>query len=140
MRTSRSAPENIIPTTTDSPAIVEKVLPEMEGKLSGIALNVPVADGSNIDLVAFLENPATAEEINELVHGASDPSGPIGWTDEPIVSSDVKGAEVSVLFDSLQTMVCEGDMVKTLGWYDQGGGLAHRIVDTIGQLAAGRAS
>jgi glyceraldehyde 3-phosphate dehydrogenase len=136
MRTSRSAPENIIPTTTDSPAIVERVLPEMEGKLSGIALNVPVADGSNIDLVAFLETPATAQEINEVLLEASDPTGPIGFTDEPIVSSDVIGSPNSGVWDSLATMVMDGTMVKAVIWFDNGWGYAARVVDAIGKLAA----
>lgn len=136
MRTSRSAPENIIPTTTDSPAIVERVLPEMAGKLSGIALNVPVADGSNIDLVAFLENPATAEEINDLMRAASEMSDVIGWTDEPIVSSDVIGSPNSAVWDSLATMVMDGTMVKAVIWFDNGWGYAARVVDAIGTLAA----
>lgn len=136
LRMSRSAPENIIPTTTDSPAIVERVLPQLAGKLSGIALNVPVADGSNIDLVAFLEQPTTVEEINSVILDASKQSDVIGFTDEPIVSSDVIGSPNSAVWDSLATMVIDGTMVKAIIWFDNGWGYAARVVDAIGKLAA----
>lgn len=136
LRLSRSAPENIIPAPTDSPAIVERVLPEMKGKLSGIALNVPVADGSNVDLVAFLETASTVAEVNEAILEASKDSDVIGWTDEPIVSSDVIGSHHSAVWDSLATMVIDGTMVKAVIWFDNGWGYAARVVDAIGKLAA----
>lgn len=136
LRMSRSAPENIIPTTTDSPAIVEQVLPEMAGRLSGIALNVPVADGSNIDLVAFLNEATTVEEINGLLRDASKESDVIGYADEPIVSSDVIGSPNSAVWDSLATLVIDGTMVKAIIWFDNGWGYAARVVDAIEKLAA----
>ena len=80
--------------------------------------------------------PATAEEINELLLEASDPAGPIGFTDEPIVSSDVIGSPNSGIWDSLATMVMDGTMVKAVIWFDNGWGYAARVVDAIGKLAA----
>lgn len=136
LRTSRSAPENIIPTGTDSPAIVERVLPQLAGRLSGMALNVPVADGSNVDLVAFLNEPTTVEEINTLILGASTQSDVIGYTDEPIVSSDIIGIPNSGMWDSLATMVIGGTMVKAIIWFDNGWGYSARVIDAIGKLAA----
>jgi len=135
MRMSRSAPENIIPTDTDSPAIVERVLPQFLGKLSGIALNVPVADGSNIDLVAFIDRAATPAEINQVMAGVATDSGVIGFTDEPIVSSDIIGSPHSAVWDSQATMVLDGTMVKAIIWFDNGWGYAARVVDAIGRLA-----
>lgn len=135
LRMSRSAPENIIPAATDSPAIVERVLPQLAGKLSGIALNVPVADGSNVDLVAFVDRPTTPAEINDVMRQASSGSGVIGYTDEPIVSSDVIGSVNSAVWDALATMVIDGTMVKAVVWFDNGWGYAARVVDAIRALA-----
>ena len=136
LRTSRAAAENIIPTETDSPAIVERVLPELKGRLSGIALNVPVPDGSNVDLVAFLDEATTVDELNALIADAASESDVIGYTDEPIVSSDVIGNQNSGIWDSQATMVIDGTMIKAVIWFDNGWGYAARVVDTIAKLAA----
>jgi glyceraldehyde 3-phosphate dehydrogenase len=135
LRMSRAAAENIIPATTNSPEIVEKVMPELGGKLSGIALNVPVADGSNIDLVAFLESATTKDEINAAMKEAADAGDVIGYTEDPIVSSDVIGNPVSALWDAQATMLMDGTMVKAVIWFDNGWGYAARVVDVIGRMA-----
>ena len=110
LRTSRSAAENIIPADTNSPEIIAGVLPELQGKVTGMALNVPVPDGSNVDLVTILKRPVTAEDVNEVVRKASAGSAVIEYTDEPIVSSDVIGNPHSAIYDGLATLVMDGTM------------------------------
>ncbi len=136
LRMSRAAAENIIPASTNSPEIVERVLPDLAGRLSGMALNVPVADGSNVDLVAFVDSPTSAEELNEVMRAAAAGSQVIGYTDDPIVSSDVIGSPYSALWDGLATLVIDGTMVKGIVWFDNGWGYAARVVDVIGRMAA----
>jgi glyceraldehyde 3-phosphate dehydrogenase len=136
LRMSRSAPENIIPAATNSPEIVAKVMPQLAGKLAGMALNVPVADGSNIDLVAFINTPTTSEELNEAIRTAAATSDVIGYTDDPIVSSDVIGETSSALWDGLAAMVIDGTMIKGIIWFDNGWGYAARVVDAIGRMSA----
>jgi glyceraldehyde 3-phosphate dehydrogenase len=136
LRTSRAAAENIIPTSTNSPEIVERVLPGLAGKLSGIALNVPVADGSNIDLVAFVNTPTSVAEVNALMAAAASESDVIGYTDEPIVSSDVIGSPNSAVWDAQATLVMDGTLIKGIIWFDNGWGYAARVVDAIAKLAA----
>jgi glyceraldehyde 3-phosphate dehydrogenase len=138
MRRSRAAAENIIPTETHSPQVVGRVLPQLAGKLDGMALNVPVPDGSNVDLVTLMKRPVTAEEVNEVVKSASLTTfkGIVEFTDQPIVSSDVVGNDHSAVFDGLSTFVLGGNMLKTITWYDNGWGYAMRVVELIGRLAA----
>jgi len=136
LRMSRAAAENIIPAATNSPDIVEKVMPELAGKLSGIALNVPVADGSNIDLVAFIDKATTAEGLNAAMKQAADRTDVIGYTEDPIVSSDVIGSTHSALWDGKAAMVIDGTMIKAIAWFDNGWGYAARVVDVIGRMAA----
>ena len=136
LRTSRAAAENIIPTETSSPAIIEQALPELGGKLSGIALNVPVADGSNIDLVVTLATPASKDEINAVIKKAAAASTVIEYTDEPIVSSDVIGNPHSAVWDGLATLVMDGTMVKAIVWFDNGWGYAARCLEVIERLAS----
>lgn len=135
LRMSRAAAENIIPSATNSPAIVEKALPPLAGKLSGISLNVPVADGSNIDLVAFVDSPTTGEAVDQAILEASSSSSVIGFTTDPIVSSDVIGTTESALWDAQASMVIDGTMIKGIIWFDNGWGYAARVVDVIGRLA-----
>ena len=137
MRRSRAAAENIIPTETHSPRVVQSILPQLEGKLDGMALNVPVPDGSNVDLVTLMNRPVTAEEVNEIVKSASLTTfkGIVEYTDQPIVSSDVVGNGHSAVFDGLSTFVLGGNMLKTITWYDNGWGYATRVVELIGRLA-----
>jgi glyceraldehyde 3-phosphate dehydrogenase len=136
LRMSRAAAENIIPATTNSPAIIEKVMPELAGKLSGIALNVPVPDGSNVDLVAFLDRDITIEELNAAMKAAADATDVIDYTEDPIVSSDVIGTPSSALWDGKAAMVMGGNMIKAIIWFDNGWGYAARVVDVIGRMAA----
>ncbi len=134
LRMSRAAAENIIPSETNSPEIVERVLPGLAGRLSGIALNVPVADGSNIDLVAFIDTATTAEELNKTMRAAS--NDVIGYTDDAVVSSDVIGSPHSALWDAQAAMVIDGTMIKAIVWFDNGWGYAARVVDVIRRMAA----
>jgi len=134
LRLSRAAAENIIPGPTNSPEIIERVLPAVKGKLAGMALNVPVADGSSIDLVAILETPVTAEEVNAAIEQAAVDSSILEYTDEPIVSSDVIGNTHSAIFDGLATIVMDGTMIKTVIWFDNGWGYAARAVELMEKL------
>jgi len=138
LRRSRAAPANIIPASTWAPLAVQKVLPELEGRLDGIALNVPVPDGSTVDLVTLMEEPVTAEEVNEVVRSAAATRfrNIIEYTDQPIVSSDVIGNPHSAIFDGLATQVVEGNLLKTVTWYDNGWGYANRVVELVLRLAA----
>jgi glyceraldehyde 3-phosphate dehydrogenase len=135
-RTSRAAAENIIPSNTNSAEIIELVLPQFAGKLSGMALNVPVADGSNVDLVAFLEKPTDKAAVNAAVRKAAAGSTVIEYTEDPIVSSDVIGSTHSAVWDGLATMLVGDTLLKCVTWFDNGWGYAARVVDAIGLLAA----
>lgn len=134
-RTSRAAAENIIPSVTNSADIVEHVLPGLAGKLSGLALNVPVSDGSNVDLVVFLDREVDRATVNAAVRDAAASSRIIEYTEDPIVSRDVIGDPHSAIWDGLATMVVGGTMVKCIIWFDNGWGYAARVVDAIGLLA-----
>lgn len=138
LRRSRAAAENIIPTVTWSPQAVERILPELAGKLDGIAVNVPVPDGSTIDLVTLMRRPVTVEEVNEVVKSAAQTTYKrvIEYATEPIVSSDVIGNSHSAIFDSLSTSVLGGNMLKTISWYDNGWGYATRVVELVEKLAS----
>ena len=102
-----------------------------------MALNVPVPDGSNVDLVTLMKRPVTAEEVNEVVHSAAATrfKSIVEYTDEPIVSSDVIGNSHSGVFDGLSTQVLGGNLLKTVTWYDNGWGYANRVVELIHRLA-----
>jgi len=136
LRRSRSAAENLIPNSTWSPDIVEKMLPHLEGKLGGIAINVPVPNGSNLDLSSQLKRTVTADEVNEIVRETAEGSlkGYVQYATEPIVSSDVIGNGHSAVFDSLATIALSGGLVKTICWYDNGWGYASRILETARTL------
>jgi len=138
LRRSRAAAENIVPTTTWSPQAVEEILPELKGKLDGMAMCVPVPDGSVVDLVTLMSREISVEEVNEVVRSASCSSFQhiIEFTDQPVVSSDVIGNTHSAVFDGASTAVLGGNMLKTLTWYDNGWGYAQRVVELIPRLAA----
>ncbi len=138
LRRSRAAAENIIPTTTWSPQAVERILPELRGKLDGMALNVPIPDGSCVDLVTLMERVVTPEEVNEVVKSAAltRMKDIVEFTDQPVVSSDIIGNPHSAIFDGLSTSVLEGNLLKTLTWYDNGWGYATRVVELILRLAS----
>jgi glyceraldehyde 3-phosphate dehydrogenase len=136
LRWSRSAAQNIIPNSSWAPRAVQELIPELRGKLSGMALNVPVPAGSVIDLNVDLAKPLTAEQVNALVKAAAAGryKGLIEYTDEPIVSSDVVGSSASGVFDAQATMALGSGMVKTVIWYDNGWGYAYRMLDLVRKL------
>ncbi len=132
-RSSRAAGENIIPATSNSAGILEGVFPDLEGRISSKALNVPVDDGSTVDAVTRLRSATNIAEVNEVVREAcrTDYPGIFGFTADPIVSSDVRGATHSGIFDSLSTMMIGGALLKTIVWFDTGWGYAARIVELL---------
>jgi len=133
LRRARSAAANIIATTTGAAKAVGKVIPELNGKLDGMALRVPVVDGSVTDFVAVLEREATVETVNEAFKKAAEGNlkGILEYCEDPIVSSDIIGNPYSCIFDSLATAVMDGNMVKVIGWYDNEWGYSNRVVDLI---------
>ena len=137
LRRSRAAAENIIPTTTGAAAAVGKVLPSLAGRLDGVAMRVPVPDGSVVDLVSILKRDVTRDEVNLSVQRAAEGSlkGILEYSRAPLVSSDVIGNSHSSVFDSLATQVVSGNCVKVLAWYDNEWGYSCRVVDLIGILA-----
>ncbi|MBD3337389.1 MAG: type I glyceraldehyde-3-phosphate dehydrogenase, partial [Candidatus Eisenbacteria bacterium] len=137
LRRSRAAAENIIPATTWAPMAVENIVPGLKGHMDGIAMNVPVPDGSAVDLVTLMSRDVSADEVNELVWSAaqSNYKSIVEYTTSPIVSSDVIGNNHSAIFDSQSTMVIGGNLLKTVTWYDNGWGYANRVVELIQRLA-----
>ena len=138
LRRSRSAVENIIPNTTSAPSIVEELMPQFSGKVDGIAFNVPVPNGSCVDLTAELDRMPSVEEANNAIKKYSDTSmkGIVGYTSDPIVSSDVIGREETMVYDEKATMITKDSLLKTLCWYDNGWGFASRILDVVDAYAA----
>ena len=136
LRRSRAATENIIPTTTGAARAVGKVLPELEGKLDGMAMRVPVADGSIVDLVVELSEEVTARQVNEAVRAeaAGRFAGIVQYTEAPVVSSDIIGNPHSSVFDAGGTAVLGANLVKVLAWYDNEWGYSNRVVDLIERL------
>jgi glyceraldehyde 3-phosphate dehydrogenase len=136
-RRSRAAAENVIPTTTGAARAVGKVLPELNGKLDGIAMRVPVPDGSVVDFNVRLEQDVTLEKINDAVHAAAE-SGPLAkvleYSTLPVVSTDIIGNKHSSIYDAPFTRVIGGNFIKTLNWYDNEWGYSNRVVDLMGIL------
>lgn len=132
LRRARAAAINIIPTTTGAAIASGKVIPELEGRLDGIAIRVPVPDGSLVDLVAELEKEVTVDEVNKAMKEASEShlKGILEYTEEPLVSQDIVGNKSSSIFDAGSTMVM-GNLVKVLSWYDNEMGYSMRLVDLI---------
>ncbi|WP_369367427.1 type I glyceraldehyde-3-phosphate dehydrogenase [Streptomyces sp. CG4] len=131
LRRARAAAENIIPTTTGAAKATALVLPQLQGKLDGIAMRVPVPTGSVTDLVVELGREVTKEEVNAAFQKAAEGElkGLLDYTEDPIVSSDIVNAPASCTFDSSLTMVQEGKSVKVIGWYDNEWGYSNRLVD-----------
>ncbi|MFE0652120.1 type I glyceraldehyde-3-phosphate dehydrogenase [Streptomyces sp. NPDC059534] len=132
LRRARAAAENIIPTTTGAAKATALVLPQLKGKLDGIAMRVPVPTGSATDLVVTLEREVTKDEVNAAFKKAADDGdlkGYLYYTEDPIVSSDIVSDPASCTFDASLTMVQEGNTVKILGWYDNEWGYSNRLVD-----------
>ena len=137
-RRSRAASENIIPTTTGAARAVGKVLPALKGRLDGIAMRVPVPDGSIVDLVAELEGKTDVASINAAMEKAA--AGPLRgileYSEAPIVSSDIIGSPHSAIFDAPSTKVLGGDLIKVIAWYDNEWGYSSRVLDLIQRLHA----
>ncbi|WP_373893313.1 type I glyceraldehyde-3-phosphate dehydrogenase [Virgibacillus sp. CBA3643] len=130
-RRARAAAQNIIPTSTGAAKVVGKVLPELNGKLNGMAVRVPTPDGSLIDLVAELDKNVSADEVNKAFEEAAEGElkGIVEYTEDPLVSSDIVGNTNSSVFDSLSTMILEDNMVKVVSWYDNEMAYSARCVD-----------
>jgi glyceraldehyde 3-phosphate dehydrogenase len=137
LRRARAAAQNIIPTTTGAAKATGLVLPELQGKLDGYSLRVPVMDGSITDLVVDLAREATKDDVNAAFKAAADGplKGLLHYTADPIVSSDIVGTPYSCTFDSLLTMSF-GDQVKVFGWYDNEWGYSNRLADLAALVGA----
>jgi len=136
LRRIRAAPQSIIPASTGAAKAIGEVIPELKGKLDGMAMRVPVPDGSVTDLVAVLSREATVDEVNDAFRSAAGSDGWDGileYTEAPIVSSDIVGNPASCIIDGLSTMA-HGNQVKVIGWYDNEWGYSCRLVDLIDRL------
>jgi glyceraldehyde 3-phosphate dehydrogenase len=131
LRRARAAAINLIPTTTGAAKAIGLVLPELDGKLNGVAVRAPVAIGSVVDLVCEIGRETTAEEINDAARSAADGplQGILSYTDDPIVSTDIIQDPHSSIFDAGQTMVLDGKMLKAVAWYDNEWGYSNRCVE-----------
>ena len=135
LRRARAAMQNIIPTSTGAAKAVSLVMPELKGKLDGIAMRVPTPDGSVVDLVCEVQKETSVEEVNAAIKQASEErlAGILEYSDEPLVSTDILGNTHSSVFDSQLTMV-NGSMVKVVSWYDNEMGYSNRVVDLVGRI------
>ena len=138
LRRARAAAVSLIPTSTGAARAVGLVLPELAGKLDGIAIRVPTSNVSVVDLVAEIDREATGEQINEAFRKAAEGPmrGVLDVCDEPLVSIDFLGNSHSSIVDALNTKVLEGNLVKVLSWYDNEWGYANRVVDVAEMIAA----
>tara|TARA_B100002051_G_scaffold275823_1_gene321190 strand:+ start:1493 stop:2494 length:1002 start_codon:yes stop_codon:yes gene_type:complete len=137
LRRSRAAAENIIPTSTGAARAVGKVLPELDGKLDGIASRVPVPDGSAVDLFVEVERETNIDEFNKIIKSSSENKNLeriLEYSDYPIVSSDIIGNSKSSIYDSSGTNIIKGRFIRTLNWYDNEWGYSNRVVDLVGLL------
>jgi len=132
-RRARAAATNIIPTSTGAAKAVGLVIPELKGRLHGMAMRVPVSDGSVVDLVANLSRDVTVEDVNGALREAAEGSmkGFLKYTEDPIVSGDVVGDPHSSVIDARSTMVMDGRLVKVVSWYDNEWGYSNRVCDLI---------
>jgi glyceraldehyde 3-phosphate dehydrogenase len=137
LRRSRAATENIIPTSTGAAAAIGEVIPSLAGKLDGMAMRVPVPDGSTVDLVVELDRDVTVEEVNAAVRAAAEGpmAGILEYVEDPIVSTDIIGNPHSSIFDAGGTQVLGGNLVKVMSWYDNEWGYSNRVVDLAERLA-----
>jgi len=137
LRRARAAAINIIPTTTGAAKAIGEVIPELKGKLDGMAMRVPVANGSVTDLVVTVKKNVSIEEVNSALKAAADNklNGILEYCDDPIVSSDIIGNEHSCILDAISTCVIGGNLVKVIGWYDNEWGYSNRMVDLAELIA-----
>ena len=138
LRRARAASVNIIPTTTGAAKAVTEVLPHLKGKINGNSMRVPIITGSITDFTAILKKSVSAEEINSTFKAAADKAykGILQYSYDPLVSSDIIGNPFSCIFDSLSTIVMDGNFVKIVGWYDNEYGYSSRIADLIERISA----
>ena len=136
LRRARAAAANIIPTTTGAAKAIGKVIPELNGKLDGMAMRIPIPVGSIVDLVVEVDKDVTREMVNEAMQSAAESSmkGILQYCTDPIVSADIVGNPHSSIFDSLLTMVIDNRIVKAISWYDNEWGYSNRVVDLIEKL------
>jgi glyceraldehyde 3-phosphate dehydrogenase len=136
LRRARAAALNLIPTTTGAAKAIGLVLPELEGKLNGVAVRAPVATGSVVDLVCDVSRETTEEEIKAAMRDAADGplAGILSYTEDPIVSTDIVQDPHSSIFDAEQTMVTDGRMVKVVAWYDNEWGYSNRCVEVAAKV------
>ena len=138
LRRSRAAAENIIPTTTGAARAVGKVLPNLKGRLDGMAIRVPVPDGSVVDLTGRVRREVSAADVNGAVRAAA--QGPLAriveYSEVPLVSSDIIGNPHSSIFDALSTQAASDGYLKVVAWYDNEWGYSNRVVDLVERLAA----
>jgi glyceraldehyde 3-phosphate dehydrogenase len=137
LRRARSAGQNIIPTTTGAAKALALVIPELKGKFDGFSLRVPTPTVSIIDFVAVTSRPVSAESANEALRAASEGpmKGLLGYTEEPLVSMDLKGDERSSIVDAQSTMVTGGNLLKVIAWYDNEWGYSCRVADLAKYMA-----
>ncbi|MFH1940527.1 MAG: type I glyceraldehyde-3-phosphate dehydrogenase [bacterium] len=137
LRRARAAAMSMIPTTTGAAKAVGKVIPDLNGKLNGMAVRVPTWDASMVDLVAVLKKDATVEDVNSVMkkYAAGSMKGILEYCDEPIVSVDIIGNPHSSIYDSLSTMIIGKNMVKVIAWYDNEWGYSCRMVDLLARMA-----
>ena len=136
LRSGRAAGENIIPAATEAAAELEGVLPELGGKLSASAMNVPVSNGSVVDLVCWHRDAVSVASVNEAVAAAADGewNGRLRFEREAIVSADTVGSRATCIFDSQATMTLGDHVSKTIAWFDNGWGYLHRLVELLAVL------
>ena len=136
LRRARAAALNIVPTTTGAAKAVGLVIPELKGKLDGIAVRVPVSDGSMVDLVTELDTSVTAEEINAAMKAAAEGElkGYLEYSEDPLVSTDIIGNSASSIFDAQSTKIIDGNFVKVIAWYDNEWGYSNRTVDLLKKM------
>jgi len=136
LRRARAAAINLIPTSTGAAKAIGLVLPELDGKLNGIAVRAPVATGSVVDLVCSVAKETTPEEINSAVRAAAEGplEGILSYTEDPIVSTDIIGDAHSSIFDAEQTLVIDGRMIKTIAWYDNEWGYSNRCIELAAKV------
>jgi glyceraldehyde 3-phosphate dehydrogenase len=140
LRRARAAAVNLVPTSTGAAKAIGLVIPELDGKLNGIAVRAPVINGSVIDLVCTASRPTTAEEVNEAFRSRAD-SGPLEgilrYSEDPIVSTDIVQSPYSSIFDAPLTMVIDERLVKVIAWYDNEWGYSNRVVELAERVLAG---
>ena len=135
-RRGRNATQNIIPTSTGAAKAVGMVMPELDGKLDGMAMRVPVPNGSVVDLIVELEKSVTVDEINKVVKNASDNElkGILSYSEVPLVSTDILGNPNSSIYDASSTSILENNYVRVVCWYDNEWGYSNRVVDLANKL------